>query len=867
MNKKFLIACVVVAAGLLLVADRASAGGMLGWWKLDEGSGITAQDSSGNKRHGSLVNGPVWTTGKLGGALEFNGTNSFVRVPDDPALTFGLAKSYTLAAWAYVPEVVAGWHGIVTKGRQAGGGAMYYGIWIGDNSGVPTWYYGPWPTWGSPVGGPGWYYIVVTQDGDAKTKTLYLNGAVDSQTVAQAGDAAGNLVFGSDQEPGDSFAGKIDDVQLYNRAVTAEQVVALMNGTLPNWVKAEKPNPADGAVGVNMPLLMWSAGETAKFHDVYFGTTPDLIKVSAHQPFTMLYLDPGAGGWQPGATYYWRVDEVESNGTVYTGDLWSFTVQPLTAFAPSPADGTQEVFPAVTLTWRAGQSAVKHHVYLGETCGAANDGAPETDKGVLVETSFPAGLLRSGTTYYWRVDEVTASSVVQRGEIWSFTTNTPADGQLVREWWLGISGTAVTTLTGEAQYPFSPTGRMLIDAFEGPTNWADYYGTRLYGWLTPPKSGDYIFWIASDDASDLWVSTNADPSNAQRIAAVSTWTAAREWGKEAGQKSAAITLQAGQKYFIEALHKEGGGDDNVAVSWQSSDGAQEVIGGAVMSTYALAPIRAAVLAPKNGAVDVVEAPTLSWYAGEKAEQHEVYFGDDAAAVAAADTSSPLCLGRQAATTFEPGTLPWGKIYYWRVDEIAGGDPNSPWKGIVWSFTTANFLLVDDFERYTDKEGRRIFDAWLDGWATGANGSTVGYVNPPFAEQKVVHGGMQSMPLDYNNVADPFYSEAEREFSPVQNWTVNGVDALTLYFQGRKANAPEKLYVTVEDSGGKVATAVNADPQALQATNWVEWKIPLGQFAGVNLAKVKKLVIGVGDRAQPVAGGAGRLYLDDIRVTK
>jgi hypothetical protein len=173
--------------------------------------------------------------------------------------------------------------------------------------------------------------------------------------------------------------------------------------------------------------------------------------------------------------------------------------------------------------------------------------------------------------------------------------------------------------------------------------------------------------------------------------------------------------------------------------------------------------------------------------------------------------------------------------------------------------------VDDFESYTDDEGSRIYETWIDGWTNGT-GSTVGYVQAPFAEQAIVHSGNQSMPLDYNNVKAPFYSEAEREFSPAQDWTVNSLDTLSLFVRGEAGNGAGKLYLAIEDSAGKSAVVINPDPAAVNAGVWTEWKIPLSSLTGVNLSKVKRLYLGVGDRDAPVAGGSGRLYIDDIRVT-
>ena len=122
-------------------------------------------------------------------------------------------------------------------------------------------------------------------------------------------------------------------------------------------------------------------------------------------------------------------------------------------------------------------------------------------------------------------------------------------------------------------------------------------------------------------------------------------------------------------------------------------------------------------------------------------------------------------------------------------------------------------------------------------------------------------------IDYNNVKSPFYSEAEREFSPVQDWTVNDANTLVLEVRGRSANAAATLYVAVEDAAKHLAVVANPDAAAAKTAKWMEWRISLSSFTGVNFAKVKKLYIGVGDRGTPAAGGAGRLFIDDIRVLR
>jgi hypothetical protein len=122
-------------------------------------------------------------------------------------------------------------------------------------------------------------------------------------------------------------------------------------------------------------------------------------------------------------------------------------------------------------------------------------------------------------------------------------------------------------------------------------------------------------------------------------------------------------------------------------------------------------------------------------------------------------------------------------------------------------------------------------------------------------------------MDYNNVKSPFYSETYREFAPLQNWTANELADLRLDFRGVATNGAGALYVVVEDSAGKAAVVTNSDPAAVTLMTWTEWKTPLSSLTGVNLAKVKRLYLGVGDRKAPAKGGAGRIYIDDIRLTK
>ncbi len=268
----------------------------------------------------------------------------------------------------------------------------------------------------------------------------------------------------------------------------------------------------------------------------------------------------------------------------------------------------------------------------------------------------------------------------------------------------------------------------------------------------------------------------------------------------------------------------------------------------------------AALDPVNGAEDVTQTPVLTWAPGFGA-LHEVYFGADAASLELKGS------GNLGSESYEPGELEWNTTYYWRVDEANNANADSPWTGPLWSFTTANFLIVDDFESYNDLDtadpaSNRIFMSWLDGFDNPAvNGSVVGYANPPFAEQTIVHSGLQSMPMSYDNVVGK--SEATLILTSNRDWTVNGVNRLTIWYRGNTSNVAETMYVALNNSA-----VVNHDnPDAALATSWTTWNIDLQAFAdqGVNLANVNSITLGLGNRSNPVAGGSGMMYFDDIRL--
>ncbi len=876
---------------VLDAADLDDDPALAGWWKLDEASGLTAADSSGNGNHGTLIDmpGDQWVRGIKDGALEFVGGNV---VNCGTGSSLNVTTEFTIAAWVKLAPgndgYYAGIAGKLVTSPYSGFSLVRHSsnvfrLWVGNgtddlaSSAVSS---------NRTYTDTAWHHVVGVRK--AGTNYLYVDGVKQQATSTTDFAPSTQYAFiGAQYSNYDDryFKGIIDDVRLYSRALTDAEIKQLAFRS-----KAQDPDPPDGAQDVILPVLQWQTGDTAAFHDVYFGTDPDALQfVVRNLRVQMLYFH--GPGITPGTTYYWRVDEVEVDGTtIYTGDVWSFTATPLIAYSPHPPDGAENVFPGVELRWGAGLGAAEHHLYLGDRLEDVDNGTAETDKGTTTDTTRSSGPLAPETTYYWRVDAFDGSTW-HKGDIWSFTTSIGGAG-ILREWWLAIPEVTVGVLKNDPRYPDRPNSSEILSTFEGPVDWRDNYGSRLRAWLMPPESGDYTFWIATDDYGELWLSADADPANKQMIANVPGWVPSRDFDNTGGgvggpsQKSDPQGLVKGNAYYIEGLMKEAGGGDNIAVAWQGPGIAgRQIISGNYLSLAPFAPLRAYGPTPANNAAEVTDTPTLRWTAGAKAAKHNVYFGTDSEAVANATTASTgIYRGQQNldATSHTPTEVPlqWNTTYYWRIDEVNTVELDSPWTGNIWSFTVANFIIVEDFEEYDDF-CNRIFYKWNDGWGYSADpgcgvtastgngtGSTVGNLSAPYAEQTVVHGDIQSMPFQYDNSGmggKARYSEASREFATPQNWTRNDVKALTLWFRGETGNTPETLYVAVEDSAGQLRVANHPDPEALQVPGWQQWNIALTQFSGVNLASVKKLYIGVGNRSNPQAGGSGRLYIDDIRV--
>ncbi len=478
------------------------------------------------------------------------------------------------------------------------------------------------------------------------------------------------------------------------------------------------------------------------------------------------------------------------------------------ALGPSPKDGALHGDTWVNLAWGAGGFAVSHDVYLGDNFDDVDNGAGDAFRGNQTTTFYVAGF----PGFAFPDGLVPGTTYYWRiDEVNEAEPNSPWKGD--------IWSFSIPPKTAYAPDPADAAEQVDPDA---DLSWTGGFGAKLH---------------------TVYFGENFDEvSNAA-----------------GGLPQGTTTYNPGPLELAKTYYWRV--DEFDAIDTYKGEVWSFTIKGAVGSPD-----------PSHGAVDVEHTPTLTWSPGVFAASLEVYFGTDKDAVKHADASSPEYKGggNLGAESFQPEKLEWNSTYYWRIDEVNNANPDSPWPGPLWSFTIANFLVVDDFEDY-DIGNNEIWWTWIDGLGYASHptlpthpgngtGSMVGdETTGSYMEETIVHGGDKSMPVFYDN-SILRYSEVEKTLTYPTDWTENGVTTLTIWFRGDSANAAEKLYVVLNGS----AVVTHDNPDAAQVTTWTQWTIDLQAF-GVNLANVNTIGLGLGDRSNPQAGGSGTMYFDDIRL--
>jgi hypothetical protein len=650
------------------------------------------------------------------------------------------------------------------------------------------------------------------------------------------------IMFPTVRDPGAANSMQIAEVEILARLYTASV-----------------PSPADGSIyEQNWATLGWTNGYDAASHDVY--VSDNLADVENSDPnafagnldaltnFLIIGFPsyPFPDGLVPGTTYYWRVDEVEADGTTkHEGDIWSFTVPPYTAWKPSPPNNGQFIDLDADLSWSPGWGAKLHTVYFGETFDDVNNASGGTAQ---VTLNYALDPLESGKTYYWRVDESDGRQTY-RGNVWSFTA-TAGGGGLKAEYFTNenLAGEpALTQIDQQVDFSWADSPGLPLQN--------DNWSVRWTADLNVLFPGEYTFSVMSEGGTRLWI-------DGERV--INRWLS---WVATEYATLLPIYMEAG----VHTLRLEFADFDRNAeqhLYWTSPEIAKQIIPAGPLQP----PTKADIPNPPNNAKDVKQTTLMSWNANDKAALSRLYLGTDEDAVKNADTASPEYKGdiEPGAEIYDPGVLEMGTTYYWRVDGVNDIDTDSPWTGIIWNFTTADYLLIDDFEDY-DIGNKEIWWFWKDGLGYGEHGDEPAYAgngtgsavgietSASYLEETIVYRGIKSMPVYYDNSGVATVSEVELDLGGI-DLTQNGGTTLKIYFQGIDTNTADPLYVAING-----VAVENEDPAAAQVVKWTEWSIPLQEFVdqGADVTNATSITIGIGSSQQ--TGGTGTMYFDDVGV--
>ncbi|MBN2314774.1 MAG: hypothetical protein JXM79_12660 [Sedimentisphaerales bacterium] len=481
------------------------------------------------------------------------------------------------------------------------------------------------------------------------------------------------------------------------------------------------------------------------------------------------------------------------------------------AFAPNPADGALHQDTWVTLTWSAGDMAVSHDVYMGVNFDDVNEGAGGTFRGNQMDTFYVAGF--PGFAY---------PEGLLPGTTYYWRIDEVNDADPNSPWKGSVWSFMVPPRT--AYYPDPADGAENVDPNSPILSWTPGFSAKLH---------------------TVYFGDNFDEVN--------NATGGAPRGLTTYQTD---TLEREKVYYWRV-------DEFDAVTTYKGDVWTFTTPGAVGNPQ-----------PAYQAADIQLNAILSWTPADSTASHQLYFGTDKNAVRSADTGSPEYQGSIAleAEQYDPGLLEPDTTYYWRVDEVDA--QGNTVKGPLWMFTTGTFILIDDFENYTDDDaaGLAIWQTWIDGYGVADNGAQVGYLVPPYAESgsERIHDGSQSMPLSFANEANVTNSEAAMTLSAPRDWTQANVATLSVWFRGRSTNAAEPLYLSISNTTGAPVIVAYEDQNAAQRITWTKWNVPLQTFAdqGINLADVDSLAIGLGSTSGIASsGGSGTMYFDDIRLER
>jgi len=644
-------------------------------WKFDEGEGDIAYDSA-DDHHGTLQGGPLWVSGMIGEyALDFDGSNDYVDLGD---VFNDVQLPVTISAWI-LTRGDSGQPVFFSDDNPTGNKAGFWMTIGTDNKivaayGSNTGLYGDsrrTKTSDSGIQNDVWTFVAAVLKGPEDID-LYINdadaGGIYSGTGGDIAHVEGaNARIGIDSRAPYHFNGMIDDLMLFNRALSAQEIQDIYAEGIAG--KALSPYPASGQKRVDPDVILtWQAGKDALSHDVYFGAdcnavtdaTPDSDEFMGNQDAN--YWNPD--GLEPGITYYWRIDEHDGSN-VYKGDVWSFTT----------------LLDANLIGW-----------------WKLDEGQGDTayDSAYDYHGSLQGGpLWVTGKVGAYALDLDGSNDYVEMGDIFN-------DVQLpvTMSAWIYKQGTSEhpifstddTTGNKAGFWIWSSSAKKLIAAYGSNVSiGSDSRRTKVSDldiqndcWtfvaavLRGPEDMD--LYINGVDAGGEYSGTGGDIQHIDGAHAVIGLDSRAPNHYDGKIDDVMIFDRSLSALEIQALYERG------------------------LPKQALSPY------PADGQNRLDPNVILSWQPGLHALSHDVYLGADCNAVTDATPDSDEFMGNQDANYWNPDDLELGITYYWRIDEHDGSKVH---KGNVWHFTTLLDVNLIGWWKMDEGQGDIAYDSAYD----------------------------------------------------------------------------------------------------------------------------------------------------------
>jgi concanavalin A-like lectin/glucanase superfamily protein/F5/8 type C domain-containing protein len=919
---------------------------LIGWWAFDEGIGGVTADGSGNGNDGTLNGGAAWVSGVYGTALEFDGQDAYVGT--DQSLLNDLI-AFTMAGWISASNTTVysslfGQNDLVEFGFTTENGGQL-GTWMAGND---------WAFIGAnyAFAYPSWHHVALV--GDAERIVIYIDGqeVASDEGGMTSGTSSydfniGAVVF---NEIGDPFEGQIDDVWLFDRALTQEDIQTLMRGP-GDETQASAPNPVDEATDVPWDVtLTWAAAEFAATHDVYFGTVFHDVNDADRNNSLEVLISQGQVGtnFSPptnlllGQTYYWRVDEVSAapDSTIFKGNVWSLTVEPFAypiedVVASSNASSTPDVGPENTVNGSGLNSADQHSIAATDMWLGAPSGADpvqlqyEFDRvyklhqmlvwnyNVQFELLLGFGLKdvtveysTDGTEWTLLGDVVFAQATANA----SYAANTVVDFEgaaaryirlTVRSGYgvagqVGLSEVRFMVIPAQARQP-QPTDRATDVNPDAVLSWRAgreasahevYFGTDSESlslaetasepiWMPSNlEFGSTYFWqideVNEADGvvswqGDLWSFSTQEftlidgfgdyDDDENRIYDV--WLDG--WTNETGSTVGYFDAPFAERTIVNT------GRQSMPLEYANAEApfyseAQRDLGPMDLTAHGADSLRVFVQgrAPAfhesaDGIILMNGIGTDIWDTAD--EFRYAYRGLTGNGSMTArvdhldgDPSTWVKAGVMVRQSADPGSAHTMMV-------VTGGDGNgASWQGRRSAGTGSE--SEDAIEAIAPPYWVRIERAGntLSGFVSpdGETWTQVGTARTIAMDDPVLIG-LALTSHNADQATSAVFSQVSFAGNVEGDWQIAEVGTA----QPSTGNIPERLYLAVEDTAGQVATVKHPDATVIARSGWTEWLIPYSQLTGINLNSVATLYIGIGDRNNPAAGGAGLIFIDDI----